>query len=90
MPPLDPPPPPQTKGTIVGQNKMYRREHLIGPFLVHSRAGPRPPSPPLLSSNASFGLPPPRATKPRRCRGSPTLTPFRAEGRDKNCIALSE
>ena len=37
--------------------------------------------------------PPPlvqRRQSPEPCRGSPTLTPFRAEGRDKNCKALSE
>ena len=33
-----------------------------------------------------FWRPPP----PPPCRGSPTLTPFRAEGREKNCNALSE
>ena len=36
------PPPPQTKVTIVGKNKIYRRENLTGPFLVHKLLGPRP------------------------------------------------
>ena len=37
----------QTEATVVGQNEMYRRENLIGPFLVHKLLGPRPPLPPL-------------------------------------------
>ena len=38
-----PPPPHQTKVTIVGKNEIYRWEHLIGPFLVHRLLGPWPP-----------------------------------------------
>ena len=37
------PPPPRTKVTITGDNPIYRRENLIGPFLVHKCLGPRPP-----------------------------------------------
>ena len=36
-----------TKGTSVGNNEMYRRENLIGPFLVQILVGPRPPPPSL-------------------------------------------
>ena len=43
--PPDPPPPPKTKVTIVGKTKLYRREHLVGPFLGHHLLGPRPPLP---------------------------------------------
>ena len=35
-------------------------------------------------------LSPQRRQSPEPCRSSPTLTPFKAEGRDKNCKALSE
>ena len=42
-----PPPPPETKVTIVGNNEIYKRENLVGPFLVHKLLGPRPPTPPL-------------------------------------------
>ena len=45
-------PPFQTKGAIVGKNETYKRENLIGPFLVYKLFGPRPPPtphpPPLL------------------------------------------
>ena len=41
------PPPPLTKGTVVGKNEVYRRENLIRPFVVHRLLGPRTP-PPLL------------------------------------------
>ena len=43
-----PPPPPKTKGTIVGKNEIYNREDLIGPLLVHTLLGPRPPPPPAM------------------------------------------
>ena len=50
---MPPPPPgatPQIKVTIVGENKTYGWENLIGPFLVHKLLGPRTPPPhqPLL------------------------------------------
>ena len=45
--PRTPPPPPQTKGTIAGNNDIYHRENPMGPLLVHERLGPRPPPPPL-------------------------------------------
>ena len=38
----EPPPPPQTKVTIVRKNEIYNRENL---FLVHKLLGPRPPPP---------------------------------------------
>ena len=44
------PPPPRPKGPSW---EMYRWENLIGPYLVHTLLGPRPPSP-LLSTNASL------------------------------------
>ena len=52
--PLPPPgpPPPSTKVTIAGNNKLYHRENLIGPFLVHRCLGPRPPSAPPNISRA--------------------------------------
>ena len=31
------------KGTVVGKNKIYDRENRVGPFLVHTISGPRPP-----------------------------------------------
>ena len=37
-----PPPPPQTKVTIV-QNKIYKTENLVGPFLGHQFLPPPPP-----------------------------------------------
>ena len=46
-------PPPPTKVTIVGTNDIYKRDNVIGPFLVHKRLGPRPP-PPFLSSDVSL------------------------------------
>ena len=55
------PPPPQTKGTIVGNIKIYNREHLVGPFLVHKLFGlkPPPPSPPPHAQvSAGAGKPP--------------------------------
>ena len=49
-----PPPPIQTKVTIVGKNEIYDRENLIGPSFVHKLFGTRPtPSPPF---NTSLGL----------------------------------
>ena len=42
-PPPPPRTPPQTKVTIVGNNKICNRENLVGPFLVHKLLGPRPP-----------------------------------------------
>ena len=38
-------PPPQTKVTIVGKNEIYKRENLVGLFLVQKLLGPRPPPP---------------------------------------------
>ena len=55
------PPAPQTKGAIVGSNKIYNRENLVGPFWVHTLLGPRPPS--LLSSNVSLPPPAPHAMR---------------------------
>ena len=49
-PPQDPPP--QTKVTIVVKNEIFKRESLIGLFLVHKLFAPPPP--PLLSSNVSL------------------------------------
>ena len=31
-----PPPPPETKVTLVGKNKSYNRENLVGPFWGHN------------------------------------------------------
>ena len=42
----DPRPPQKTKVTIVGNNEIYRWEHLMKPFLVHKLPGPSPPPPP--------------------------------------------
>ena len=39
------PPPPPTKGAIMGKNEIYRWENLVGPFLVHKLSGPKPPPP---------------------------------------------
>ena len=33
-PPPGPPPLPQTKVTIVGENKIYHWENVVGPFLA--------------------------------------------------------
>ena len=44
LPPL---PPPQTEGTIVGKNEIYRWKNLVGPFLVHALLGPRTSRPPF-------------------------------------------
>ena len=41
------PPPLLTKGTIVGQNEVYHRENLVGPFVVHNFGGDAPPPPSL-------------------------------------------
>ena len=49
-PPLDRPPPLQTKVTIVGKNEIYHWENLVGPFLVHTLL-PLPPPPPLFESS---------------------------------------
>ena len=51
-----------------------------------------PPLPPLCGHYRTLRpkLSPQTRQSPEPCRGSPTLTPFRAEGRDKNYIALSE
>ena len=46
MRPCPRPPPPKTKGTIVGNNNIYNREDLIGPLLVPTLLGPRPLPPP--------------------------------------------
>ena len=43
---LSPPPPQQTKVTIVGKNVIYIRENLVGPFLVHKIPDPPCPTPP--------------------------------------------
>ena len=42
-----PPPPPQTKVTV-GENDIYNREILVGPFLLHKLLGPRLALPPFL------------------------------------------
>ena len=44
-PPPGPPPPPDQRDHS-GKNKIYERENLVGPFLVHKLLGPIPPSPP--------------------------------------------
>ena len=41
------PPPPQIKVTIAGKNEIYKRENLIGPFLVQTFGSQTPPPPPL-------------------------------------------
>ena len=46
VPPLLPPPPLQTKVTIVGGKEICNTENLVGPFLVHKFLGPIPRSPP--------------------------------------------
>ena len=45
-PPLEPPPPSQTKVTIGGKNGIYNWENIVGPFLVGKLLGPRSPAPP--------------------------------------------
>ena len=56
MTPNGPPPPPQTKVTIVGKSEIYRWENLVGPFLVHKLLGPRPPpSSPLPYTSLPLG-----------------------------------
>ena len=53
------PPPPQTKGTVVGNNEMCRWENPIGPFLVHTLfwvPDPPPPPPPPFYYYYSPGL----------------------------------
>ena len=53
MPP--PPPPLQTKGTIGGNNNISDGGPLLGPFLVHTVLGPRPPPPfPILPWPPTF------------------------------------
>ena len=47
-----PTPPPPDQNETSGKNKIYIRENLIGPFLVHNFLGPRTPPPP--SSNVSL------------------------------------
>ena len=42
-------------GNRVGKGKIYNRENLIGPFLVHKRLGPRPPPPPLTPAQKTSG-----------------------------------
>ena len=37
----------QTKVITVGKNEIYKRENLVGPFLVLKLLGPRLPSPPF-------------------------------------------
>ena len=64
---------PQTKGTIVGNNKSYRWEHLIGPFLMPTLLGPRPPFPPSPDSNTSLP-PPPTVTLDARGGGGGQAT----------------
>ena len=45
--PLGPPPPLQTKVTIVGENEIYHWKHLVGPFRFQTFLGSsRPPPPP--------------------------------------------
>ena len=39
---MDPPPQPD-QSAIVGKNEIYKRENLVGPFLVHALLGPSPP-----------------------------------------------
>ena len=54
-------PPPPTKMTIAGENEIYIRENLIGPFLVHKLLGPKPrpplqpPPPPPLKRRPGAG-----------------------------------
>ena len=48
--PKTPSPPPKTRVTIVGKNGIFKREHLVRPFLVRKLLGPRPPPPPLKPS----------------------------------------
>ena len=51
-----PPPPSQTKVTVVGEKEIYNQENLVGPLLVHNHLGPRPPPPLPPPSNTSLGL----------------------------------
>ena len=79
-------PPPQTKETIVGQNAIYRRENLIGPFLVHNFLGARPPPPaqktPPPATQKTPPPPPPRPSLSEYIPGSrpPAAPPPRAAG----------
>ena len=58
-----PPPPLQTKVTIVGKNEIYKRENLMAPFWYTNFWVPDPPSPPaLFSSNVGIPPPPPTTT----------------------------
>ena len=63
MRPPVPPPPPETKVTIVGKNKIYNRENLVGPFLVHKILGPSPPLPHLLPRRGHLGIVPSGSTQ---------------------------
>ena len=72
--------PPQTNVTIVGNNEIYNRENLNGPFLVHKHVRPRPP-PPFSSSVLTHPWCPPRcmhlssACEKARSDGRPFLFP---------------
>ena len=58
---------PQTKGTIVGRNEMYKRETLVWPLLVHKLLGHRPP----LHPRSKDAPPRPRETG----SGTPSIPP---------------
>ena len=42
QPPPLPPPPSQTKVTIVGKNEIYHWKNLVGPLLMHKLLDPPP------------------------------------------------
>ena len=77
----------QTKVSIVGKNEIYKRENLVGPFLVHKILGPRRPPPPLLI------LPKP-APRPRQEIGGVPLSALRRlwgrAGRQSLCLLSSQ
>ena len=57
VPPFGPPSPPlQTKVTVVGNHKIYTRENLVGPFLVHKLLGLRRPLSPPSNTSLPSGL----------------------------------
>ena len=72
-----------TKVTAVGNNEIYNREYLVGPFVVHTLLAP-PPPPPLLSHNPPFqhhalatapaAPPTPHQHRHQQCRNTLTHT----------------
>ena len=69
-----PPPPHKTTGTIVGNNEIYNRENLMGPYFGTQTFGSQTPQPPsaLVILPCGWGLSrggPPRAGETDRCLG---------------------